>query len=524
MALSAEQVAQLLYQVGFRGEDLVTMLAIGRRESRYDPNAHRTDNPNPNAFTGDVGLFQINSSNLGFLRQAIGISSMQELLDPVTNARAAYAIQQQSGWQPWAAAAGGWNANGSPTYGTNVQAAREAVNNAQAQGLLGANWTGGSSVPAPASMGASTPTSTFHLPSDAKVVNIAGTWDIYALFDVGGVTVSYKIPTNGAVDYSDKPPTHMSQADFAQLGAVDGGDATELGTVSVSFGSFRAYWDSILAQVMGFNNPAKDDPEVKRVLAEFAGRPDMSPAELQNRLEATTWWKSRAEGELQWNGLAEGEKAKRRGDIAAQMADTWAQFTGEYVNADDPRIQNYVEQLASGKMGFGAWTEQVVKKAAGDNPNSPYQRQIADEQKAQKQPGIDIENTAMRIRQTTGEWGIKWSEATIQDWARKIVNKDASDDDLLESLKDQALVAYAWKPRDISTRQAAAPWKETIDRVYETNADLFDPELQKALAAGQPVWEFEQALKSNNRWLSTKNAREQLTTLAGSTGRIMGFS
>jgi hypothetical protein len=505
MALSQDQVRQILQQAGWSGNDLETMLAIGGRESGYNPAAHRTDNPGGN--TGDYGLFQINYVNFPFLQKAIGITSMNDLLDPLTNAKAALALKNQAGnFSPWNAGPGGFNAAGSPTYGTSMQ---------------------GGTVPTPA-LSNTTPTGTFKLPSDAVVYNIGGTWDVYATFDVGGAKISYKIPPNGAVDYSDKPPQVISQADWDAQNMVDGGDATELGAVTQSFGSFSAFFGSITTQVMGLNNPAKDDPEVKRVLATFAGRPDMSPAELQNMLEGTTWWKTRTTGQLEWNGLADGEKQKRRDDTAAQMADQWTQFTGEVVTAGDPRIQNYVEKVASGEMGMGAWTEAVVKPAALAHENSPYNRQISDEQKAEKQPGIDKENTAMRIRQTLGDWGVQWSEGTIQDWAGKIVNKDASDDDLMNTVKDQAQVAYAWKPRDMSTKDAAAPWLETYNRVLEKSGDITTPDVQKALTGtdGQatPVWQFEQDLKRSSAWLDTKNARDSLTTMAGSVGKIMGFS
>lgn len=508
MALTAEQVAQILTQAGWAGDDLVTMLAIGGRESRYNQFAHRTDNPDPNAQTGDFGLFQINSSNLTVLRNAGIINTMADLYDPLTSAKAALFIKNQSGWQPWAASAGGWSATGNHLYGTNIEAARQAATNV----------TGGSYVATP--MSQTMPTGQFAIPQDAHLISVNGQG--YAMFDVGGVHIAYKITESSGATHG--PLTPVTQDMWNGYRAVDGGDASELAPVAQVYGSYRAFWDSIVTQVMGLNNPAKDDPDVKRVLAEFAGRPDMSPAELQNKLEATAWWRTRSTGELEWNGLADGEKQKRRDEMAARMADTWAQFTGEPITAGDPRIQNYVEAVASGKQGFGAWTEQVVKKAALEIENSPYQRQIADEAKAKKQPAIDKENTAMRIRQTLDEWGIQWSEGTIQDWARKIVDKDASDDDLLETLKDQAQIAYSWKPRDMSTKQAASPWLETYARVMEKAGTLTTVDIQKALTAGQPVWEFEQELKRSSGWLGTRNAREQLTTLAGSAGKLMGFS
>lgn len=525
MALSPEQVAQILVQAGWTpADDPVTMLAIGGRESKYSPTAHRTDNPNPAAQTGDFGLFQINSGNFEFLRQNLGITQMNDLLDPVMNAKAALLLKRKSGWAPWAAAKGGFNASGDPLYGTNVAAAQTAWDNAQHQGLLGQNWSGGPVGTISGAPGAIAPASTFRPPSDAKIINVVGTYDVYALFDLGGVTISYKVGGGGPMDISGLPVDKVSAADWQTMAAVDGGDAAELGAVGSTYGSYKSFWDSIVGQVMGYNNPAKDDPEVRRVLAEFAARPDMAPAELTNRLQATAWWKTKTTSQLEWNGLPDAEKQKRRDEMGANMAQTWAQYTGQPVSANDPMIANYVEKLASGEMGMGAWTESVVKKAAMAVANSPYNRDLASEQKAEKQPGIDVENTAMRIRQSLEKWGVQWSEATVQDWAHKITTNDASDDDLLTAMKDQAQAQYGqWKPRDMETATYAAPWVETYNRVMETQGNLSTPQVQAALVGGKPVWEFEQNLKKSDGWLNTKNAREQLTTQIGSVGKLMGY-
>src|SRR5687768_6766669 len=121
--LSAENVAQIAYQAGFREPALSQMVAIARRESSYNPTAWRADNPGGG--TGDVGLWQINYVNLPTLR-AIGITSINQLLDPITNAKAAKYLYDRSGLQPWTAGPGGWTAGGDPFYGTNLQAAQNA--------------------------------------------------------------------------------------------------------------------------------------------------------------------------------------------------------------------------------------------------------------------------------------------------------------------------------------------------------------------------------------------------------------
>ena len=134
--MSAEEVAQLLYGVGFRGDDLVSMVAIAGRESGYRPEAHRT-NADPAKMVGDFGLFQINYINdTPQLRQAIGLTDRSQLLDPEMNAKAAHYLYERAGLKPWTAGPGGWRPDGDPTYGTDVEAARAAVQRAEDSGLI----------------------------------------------------------------------------------------------------------------------------------------------------------------------------------------------------------------------------------------------------------------------------------------------------------------------------------------------------------------------------------------------------
>ena len=82
-------LADMLELVGFKGYSLKLAWAVVMRESRGNSGSH-----NKTSSTGDnsYGLFQINMlGSLGEVRrEKFGIKSNAELLDPVTNAQAAF--------------------------------------------------------------------------------------------------------------------------------------------------------------------------------------------------------------------------------------------------------------------------------------------------------------------------------------------------------------------------------------------------------------------------------------------------
>lgn len=361
------------------------------------------------------------------------------------------------------------------------------------------------------------------LPRDAQLVNNG--FGVFAVFTVApGVTIFYNVNwSDGSVAFDPTKVQRVPANYLTGLKAIDAGNAAELEGLQSNWGTYGNFWNSIINTVIGPSNPAINDPGVLRVVAMYAARPDMSMQELNNLLQATDWYRSRTESELAWNSLSPAEQQMRREEMASRMVQTWFQFTGESVETSDPRIVNYLEQVVSGKVGYGSWTESVVKKAALDNPESPYSRTLVDERRNQLQRGIDVENTSQRISDLARRWGVPMAIGTSQDWARQIVANEMSEADVLEAIKDQAQVMFPWKARDMDTTTAASPWLETYRRVMESEADLSTSKVQAALTAGTPVWQFEQQLKSSSDWLSTKNARQEMVGVVAEVGRRMGF-
>lgn len=99
--LSDGQLVELLYNVGFKDKALVEAYAIAKRESNGRPLAH-----NKNKSTGDnsYGIFQINMINeLGDKRRIkYGLKTNEDLFNPVTNARIAFAMSKGGkNWEAW---------------------------------------------------------------------------------------------------------------------------------------------------------------------------------------------------------------------------------------------------------------------------------------------------------------------------------------------------------------------------------------------------------------------------------------
>jgi hypothetical protein len=78
-------------KAGFKGRSLINMVAIAGRESSWNPKATNYTYPDHS-----IGLWQINQ-----LAHKGRYGSDSALMDPYTNAKAAYALFQASGYQPW---------------------------------------------------------------------------------------------------------------------------------------------------------------------------------------------------------------------------------------------------------------------------------------------------------------------------------------------------------------------------------------------------------------------------------------
>jgi hypothetical protein len=96
--VSIEQLKQLATSAGFSSNEIPTMVSIAMAESGGNSRAHNTKRPD-----NSYGLWQINMlDEMGpERRKQFGISTNEELFDPLTNARVAKIIRDRQGFGAW---------------------------------------------------------------------------------------------------------------------------------------------------------------------------------------------------------------------------------------------------------------------------------------------------------------------------------------------------------------------------------------------------------------------------------------
>lgn len=397
-----------------------------------------------------------------------------------------------------------------------------------------AKATGGSAsmkAAATSTTGGSAPTGGDHkagekykVPADAVLYTVNGMPAlVISLGD--GVYIKYNAGRVPDLDLTNIPVHNVSTQEFARLNVVDGGDATELDQIARNFGSYSTWWDHIVSTVFPPNSRAAHDPAVRRIIAEMAGRPDMSPAELQNRLNATPWYQGLTDQAQKYNQATDGQKKQMVAEEAAQLADYWQRNVGTAVDLNDPRIQALALQVATGKRGEGSVLWEDIIPVARQNTESPRSQQERDSQESQLKRGNEVENKSTEVQDLYHRWGVSVSPNTINQWANDITTGKKSEADLLSTLQGQSKVLYPWKDPQLETLTAAQPWLDTFQRVLEKpSKGIQDSVIQQALNNGTPLWQFERQLKDRPEWLTTKNAQDDVSSAMTQVGRTMGFN
>lgn len=154
--------------------------------------------------------------------------------------------------------------------------------------------------------------------------------------------------------------------------------------------------------------------------------------------------------------------------------------------------------------------------------------------------GGEAQNSKMQLEEYAFSMGIKLDSGTVHGWLKGILNGSRTLDDYKGYIQKMAMSAFPGLAEQIkggmSVKDIADPYMQAMGRILELNPQqltLDDPTVRGALSktgqdgktsAMQPLWEFENLLRKDPRWLKTNNARQSLNSTARTVGQMFGMS
>lgn len=305
-------------------------------------------------------------------------------------------------------------------------------------------------------------------------------------------------------------------------------------------------WDELMERTlmeMGiWGTEAMSDPDVLGVIAAFIARPDMSPEELQTRLRETDWGQSRTEKQKGWDDKSEAQRNLDIVDTAANLIGVWFTYTGENLSMADydldgdgavtseelkkanPDLYDWSFKIASGAATQPMAINQWVKPVAEENENSPWSQTLRNVEIQAGEFDAQVKGYADEVMDMYEQYGIDmtWDEAVKM--GHKIAMNDLTIAEVEQQVDEQAMALYPSKPKGMTTMSWASPYRNTMSTLLEIpDVGLSDPMLQRALSEGQTLGDFRKTLKSDERWMETKNARDEFNTTLYGLGNKLGF-
>jgi hypothetical protein len=334
-----------------------------------------------------------------------------------------------------------------------------------------------------------------------------------ALFDpVTNARVAYAM-SNGGKNW--KPWTTYTSGKYRTYlgkGAEVAGGAAATGTAAGGTGEQPLSMDALAARYGYSLAFFKQDPTLWKLINQ-AVKDQMTPDEFGAQLKNTQWYKKHSESDRQWRALerVDPETARARMHQTKVRLIQMGQQMG--VHVDPKRLADMAWRVNA----YG-WDENQVASA--------FQAEMKfDPKKVDQYRGMVAVNAAS-IKEQAADYGVKIDDKTAFTLTTQLIGRSTTEEGITEYIKKQAKIKYAGLSDDIdagmTVKDYASPFVQTQAKLLEVDpADvhLDDPRIAAALQHRDPktnkpaamsLTDFEKSVKSDGRWMKTKNARDEL--------------
>lgn len=267
------------------------------------------------------------------------------------------------------------------------------------------------------------------------------------------------------------------------------------------------------------------DAELKKLLAE-AVKGQWTAEEFSARFMNTRWYKWHTASEKEWKALQAKNPSETQHQRQQRSADISAQAAKLGITIDPKRMSQMVEW----SLMYNWDANQTSRALSAEMKYDPAKAQLGDVGAMQSQ-----------IKENAASYGVQLADRDIWSMSQKMVEGSLDQEGVLEQIKRLAISRFPGLADEInkgmSVREVASSYTQAQGRLLEIDPNQInlatDQSLQKALQAkgedgkplpgGMPLWQYEESLRKDPRWMSTKNARTEMNGVAGKVLKDFGL-
>ncbi len=267
------------------------------------------------------------------------------------------------------------------------------------------------------------------------------------------------------------------------------------------------------------------NPELK-ALFDKAVRDGWTPQRFQAAVRDTKWFKTHSESERQFIIQQYGDPKTAREKLDQAYVHV-RQFANQLGVPEDAGMLKKFSEWAYKVVALG-WDDGRLREEVGKWLNYSQGIRLGE--------GGEVQD---KIRSYAWDMGVVMSEQWYADNTRAVVRGISTMQDLEDAIRRQARSVYSNWQKEIdngqSVRDLASPYLQTMANILELppgSVNLFNPTIKKALQYKDPqtgensvkqLWQFENELRNDDRWLKTKNAQDSIMQVAHQVLADFGF-
>lgn len=324
-----------------------------------------------------------------------------------------------------------------------------------------------------------------HSPGAVLNAVVASPWSSYP----------HGISLNGVQTYGANPQGH-------------GGGTPAIDTSSASGPIFD---ESTLEKQYGSIAVALGDTELQHLVQQAVNQ-GWDDDTFQGKLLDTKFFKKHTDDQRNWLLLQATDPQEAKHELNKQIAAVKQGASSLGVTLSPDEVQHIAQQSL---LNGWADDQQKLQKAIGAH----FQMKQAH--------ASGVAGTLQdQFNQLAENYGIRVSDDTVARWIKRNFTGKMTADDVKAFFEQQALSMYPGLSDQIkqgmSVADVASTYRDSMAQILELDPNtinVFDPTVRKALqfqpdptkpSELMPLWQFEQQVRKDPRWLNTQNAKQSV--------------